>query len=972
MTTVNIKNEVTKIMGLFKKKELHKYSFDTNNALNIISPLITQIVNGVIVENENQKNFKMEYYIPLMEFIVDTIISMYKTNEAEVHSILRYDLLEKLTSFYKGQKLLYVLNKHITNLKLSKDEISNYLTIASKTGTIMTFNFWLEQSIEQSIDQSTEQSIEQSTKKLESLSHERLLTIFINSISNSDDRLYKYLLKTVLSVNKLALQNKNDVLTLINSLASSLVPPKYILKRLKLLSQHISLVPYFNHMVTTFHSEKVLLELHKYYYIVPYTFDVLHIFINNVISYSYDPNKILLKIQNIIDILKTNEEQTMLYIITVLCNYCDIDINISLESKIVVDIVTKYADSICNLLNWKTIHMNQKAQPIILILTNNNLINKYIENKQITFINTQLYFLTRFIDVNMNMSPPQIKKAIYINKILHKFRLMAKKKKKTKITNHNIVMFNVLNELKTYEPKQNVKVLQEGSYIYQINKQKFSNLPPRHLLPGEITIYNNFLLREKADGILINNLPIDIFPHQPILHNYMIKAEYIEELDLYLVFDIDIPNTTIIERYNILRNAHNNVDTIEPIKIEILDDYNNTIMKEHANIMKFIKTCSNNTIKWYPKFACLYQYNDNILYKQLIQDVILNNISISNTLYKNDGVILTPLNGDREIKIKPKDMMSIDLLYNNKRWYDRSKVDWSDLIMPTNIKLTSGNIYRCYPKADKFEVESYRYDKKKPNDTNIVDCIINIINHNWIDDIKMIETYYYNKLQSKLQSKLPNKLINILKSQQTILSNNINMLDPMNNMNWLDLGCGSGKLINHIKNYNPKYYMGLDIDIRQLVKCLKYHDINQNVYNFTPCDLNSNWNNNKSRWLSIPKDITFDYVVANFSLMHFCSDTFWEQLNNVTHTGSLFMFSIVDPNENNIMWNNCDSFLKIKNNITEYYFEWTHDKVMTEPYICNTMLESILKRYGWNVKSRNKNNVNDLASIYEYIVVYRI
>ena len=132
--------------------------------------------------------------------------------------------------------------------------------------------------------------------------------------------------------------------------------------------------------------------------------------------------------------------------------------------------------------------MNQKAQPIILILTNNNLINKYIENKQITVINTQLYFLTRFIDVNMNMSPPQIKKAIYINKILHKFRLMAKKKKKTKITNHNIVMFNVLNELKTYEPKQNVKVLQEGSYIYQINKQKFSNLPPRHLLTCEITI----------------------------------------------------------------------------------------------------------------------------------------------------------------------------------------------------------------------------------------------------------------------------------------------------------------------------------------------------------------------------------------------------------------------------------------------------------------------------------------------------
>jgi SAM-dependent methyltransferase len=956
MTTVNIKNEITKIMGLLKKKELHKYSFDNSNALNIISSLSTQIVNGVIMEKEEQRNFKMEYYIPLMEFIVNTIIYVYKNNEDQVHSILRYDLLPKLTSFYKGQKLLYILNKNIPNLELSEEEINNFITIASKTGTIMTFNFWLGQS----------------NKSIKSLSQDRLLTIFINSISNSDDRLYKYLLKTVLSVNKLALQNKNDVLTLINSLASSLVPPKYILKRLKLLSQHISLVPYFNHMVTTFHSEKVLLELHKYYYVVPYTFDVLHRFINNMITFSYDLSKILSKIQNIINILKTNEEQTMLYIIIVLCNYCDIDINISLESKIGVDIVTKYADSICNMISWKTIHMNKKAQPIITILTNNNLINTYIQNKHTNIVYTQIYFLTRFIEVNMDMNPIHIKKAIRINWILHKFRLMAKKKKRTKITNHNIVMFNVLNELKTYEPKQNVKVLQEGSHIYQINKQKFTNLPPRHLMPGEITIYKDFLLREKADGILINNLPIDIFPHQPILHNYMIKAEYIEDLDLYLVFDIDIPNTTIIERYNILRNAHNNIDMIEPIKIEILEDYNNIVKKEHDNIRKFIKDNMNHTIKWYPKFACLYHYNDmNILYKQMIQDVILNNIATTNTLYKNDGIILSPLNGDREIKIKPKDMMSIDLLYNNKRWYDRSNIDWSDLIIPTDMKLSSGKIYRCYPKEDKFEVESYRYDKKKPNDTNIVDSIINIINHNWIDDIKMIETYYYGE-SKKLQSKLPNKLINILKSHQTILYNNINLLEPSNNMKWLDLGCGNGKLINHIKNYNPKYYMGMDIDIRQLVKCLKYHDMNQNVYNFTSCDLNSNWNNNKIKWLTIPKDITFDYIVANFSLMHFCSDIFWEQLNNVTHTGSLFLFSIVNPNKNDIMWKECDSFLKVENNITEYYFEWTHDKVMTEPYICNTMLESILKRYGWNVKSRNNSNINKLASIYEYIIVCRI
>ena len=42
-------------------------------------------------------------------------------------------------------------------------------------------------------------------------------------------------------------------------------------------------------------------------------------------------------------------------------------------------------------------------------------------------------------------------------------------------------------------------------YFINFKKQKFTNIPPRHLLPGELAVYNNFLLKEKADGILINN-----------------------------------------------------------------------------------------------------------------------------------------------------------------------------------------------------------------------------------------------------------------------------------------------------------------------------------------------------------------------------------------------------------------------------------------------------------------------------------
>ena len=52
------------------------------------------------------------------------------------------------------------------------------------------------------------------------------------------------------------------------------------------------------------------------------------------------------------------------------------------------------------------------------------------------------------------------------------------------------------------------------------------------MLPGEIELINNFIIKEKADGELVYKLPKNIEP--PFNINCDIKAEYIEDLDLYL------------------------------------------------------------------------------------------------------------------------------------------------------------------------------------------------------------------------------------------------------------------------------------------------------------------------------------------------------------------------------------------------------------------------------------------------------
>ena len=69
-------------------------------------------------------------------------------------------------------------------------------------------------------------------------------------------------------------------------------------------------------------------------------------------------------------------------------------------------------------------------------------------------------------------------------------------------------------------------------------KQLFNTIPPYHLYPGQLnSLTNSCLLKEKADGVLVYNIPDDIYPVFSLKNK--IKAEFIEALDLYLVFDID-------------------------------------------------------------------------------------------------------------------------------------------------------------------------------------------------------------------------------------------------------------------------------------------------------------------------------------------------------------------------------------------------------------------------------------------------
>jgi SAM-dependent methyltransferase len=210
--------------------------------------------------------------------------------------------------------------------------------------------------------------------------------------------------------------------------------------------------------------------------------------------------------------------------------------------------------------------------------------------------------------------------------------------------------------------------------------------------------------------------------------------------------------------------------------------------------------------------------------------------------------------------------------------------------------------------------------------------------------------------------------------QNILLSEQINNFSPSLNKYWLDIGCGNGKLIPNITKYNPKYYMGVDIDIKQLIKCLKYHDVNQEIYNFTPCDLKNNWSESLNKWVTFPnKNIKFDYIIANFSLMHFFNDEFWTQLNSIVYTNTKFLFNLVNINKDFNGWYEANSFLKMENNIVSYKFEWTHENIKTEPYIDQDIIIQYLHTFNWKLIKRTQPNTNyPLVNLYNWWLVEKI
>lgn len=784
--------------------------------------------------------------------------------------------------------------------------------------------------------------------------------ILSQAARNYDDRVFKYCVKNI---------SFTPDYSFFRNLLSR--PQKYFIKRLKYL-QNNNLISnndikhdLFNAIYDSSHIDNINLStvFFKYYYDFTLSEKDINILTENIFCINNSNNTDNFNTyKTIMNYLKTKTEkhQFNLYClgrdnIIIDIKYLDFDkINktkfFCLYSRLqdYYDFYNNDSSKIFDIIIKKAIQ-SKHFQEFLLSINKNitdSSTRKTLKNQMKSVYGTsnsdKKLFMLPYIKETRDIYNPRI------NYLYIKLKLFIKKIRLNKNIKRNIQFNPVLFELIRFHSNKSMKVLKN-------NEIKLNTVPPHLMLPGEIELLNNFIIKEKADGELVYKLPNNINP--PFNMKYDIKAEYIEELDLYLVFDINI-DMNIIDKYNFLRNKHYATSgrTIE--NVNSMNELIELINHEREIFINFINE-DYDEFRWYPKAA----WNIITLDKKFINDIydfineesIYNTIILNNDYYENDGFIITQSDSDEEIKIKPRSLMTIDLEYDGINFLDRDNNKYS-IKTSDNFQSKKG-IYRCYPIENDYIAKELRFDKKKPNPYNVVNNIINLSKIKY--SIK--EHIYYHDVNYKNN-----------KSWKKVVSDNLKNLINVNNFmyknnNILDLGCGKSKVLKLKIDYTQ--YTGYDYDVYILLRNMKnMKSRTNNDIKFNYIDLSGDWNDTKDKFYDI-KYNTYMNIYAVNSLMHFNTPLFWKQINKVSKVGTRFLFNVLRSNiSKEIYWVDNNSYIKQNESIVELYFENVHSKPIIEKYITIKDVIDYLKKYSFKIIYKYVSDNNNITDLYEWYV----
>ena len=570
--------------------------------------------------------------------------------------------------------------------------------------------------------------------------------------------------------------------------------------------------------------ENYNIYISNYWYLIKYAirvgYDWFHDFINLILMYCGD--------------LKDETFELKQYIFEeLLPNYnyfyssnkcCKKEYKNNFNYKIYSRLINNFLKNGCKINN--KILLNIKNKDIFKALIYNGFKYSTYFNKK---IKTRYYYNYSF--------EKEIKNLYFIIKRI-KFRRNYRNKKE-----HNKKYYNNIIDLKSRPPNKEVPVLSKGGMLFYDDMDEWDNLyetegiyykNPIHIEPIHLLelINKELVISQKVDGILAKNLEKEyIYPKISELYNNIIfDAEYIKELDLYLIFNLRAHSkiyNTYYDDFLELREEHyfyKNNTTITDFVINNLDNINNLLSKEISIIINFCEINPKKK-KWLPKtfykmnngiintldvLKNIEKYHDNI-YNNCIKNGNLEwKTYLDNKYLKTDGIIIYENNNkDKDIyKLKPKQLLTGDIKFDDTIYRcNYNKNSWEKV----EIRLD-----KIYPNSEKLISKLEYYNN---NYWNIYDIQIYLKKYNIIYYEKNEKLSYNNLLYFKFYKKYLNKII-----KKNLISNKIN--------NVIDLGCGF--LNNELWKMDIKI-TGIDLDIKIINKYETINNKNKKLFikNFT-------------------------------------------------------------------------------------------------------------------------------------------
>ena len=581
-----------------------------------------------IVNGKTNINCKMEYYFPIFVFIVNAINNLNISDKIcanMIDNFINKKLLCRLVRVHNGNILLQKINRlaHIKTIHDITPILDPNMSYVCLCSTFETFVWWvgflnnitipiisnglINRLLSIPLKKSADESILFINLLKSPCIGESIEELFTKSIINSDNRIFKYLLKEYDRNNQLITFTDELLKKIINTLFIATFEAKYILKRLKLLSEYINIGHLFEYIISATTSSNIILTLHKfeYYYNKPHTIcniaDIIYkLYLSNLNNENWYTT---IEFAKAIKLFKTQNEQEMGALWKAIFN--------NIKKRYGTNDIDKWSLTqkykiIINMIKWNQFEY----------IINQNTFNKkqFLYNRIISNIIGLINLL--FTAESVKLSEEQM--FIKLNKRLYFVRCAKRKTKRLKLNRH----INNLSPL-IIALKQRFNNLQFDNFIkkqqpmlYELNKNMY--------IMGNINHMRSIVLNSSCLSSSIHT------------ESYLVKIiEFeIDDITIYGIIDIDIPHTTYDERCRFLLNIHpfkhttkNSIDSLESYMQELNADYENMIQYANNDTISFL---------WWPLTA--YKYTGT---KQTICSDFIKTNSISSIPYYQNITIIS-------------------------------------------------------------------------------------------------------------------------------------------------------------------------------------------------------------------------------------------------------------------------------------------------------------------------------------------